>query len=99
MIALAPLASAVLRGRRKKARSEGEISPLIVATTTSPLWLTSRACPISTADKTAIKTRIDNFFIVWKTPRRRVHLPSLHQATHRKITTPPHPTTNLTPHL
>src|SRR6266404_9632903 len=85
MIALAPLVSAVLRARRKKARSEGEISPLIGATTTSPLWMTSRACPISSADKTAIKTRIDNFFIVWKASRRRVNLASLQKANERKI--------------
>src|ERR1700719_715948 len=88
MIALAPLASAVLRARRKKARSEGEISPLIGATTTSPLWMTSRACPISSADKTAIKTSIDNFFIVWKAPRRRVNLASLQKANERKINSP-----------
>src|ERR1700720_2881693 len=85
MIALAPLVSAVLTARRKKVRSEGEISPLMGATTTSPLRMTSRACPISSMDKTVIKTKIDNFFIVWKAPRGWVNLPSLQKANERKI--------------
>src|ERR1700676_696023 len=46
-MALAPLVSAALSPRRRNISKDGEISPCNGTTTTSPLWITSRALAVA----------------------------------------------------
>src|ERR1700676_910252 len=46
-MALAPLVSAALSPRRRNISKDGEISPCNGTTTTSPLWITSRAVAVA----------------------------------------------------
>src|SRR6266404_5272928 len=85
MMALAPFVSASFSARRRNMNRDGEISPRTGTTTTSPLWITSRAGRFPRIAKLAMKTMIDNLFISWKPVRRWLNLASLQRANERKI--------------